>query len=130
MADVASNVLRLSVPLVNARVNPLRSIAVLAESAPPSEKTLVDDAKDTPFVAVEVENCDAVVRQVPLTAKQPLTILTPLPKVDDAVVDVRLRIEDDTPDANVDVPCPAATVIAPPKVEVAVEVEMMLPVRN
>ena len=40
---------------------------------------------------------------------------------------VMLRVLADRPEAKVDVPCPAETVMAPPKVEVAVEVEIRLP---
>ena len=43
---------------------------------------------------------------------------------------VMLRVLADRPEAKVDVPCPAETVMAPPKVEVAVEVAMTFPVRN
>ena len=42
---------------------------------------------------------------------------------------VRARAEAERPEAKVLVPCPAATVIAPPKVEVAVLVEMSEPTR-
>ena len=62
-----------------------------------------------------------------MIAKQPLVSDRPLLKVDDAVDDVMFSVLAERPLAKVDVPCPAATVIAPPKVEVAVEVEMREP---
>ena len=46
----------------------------------------------------------------------------------EVIVPVMLRLVTDTPPAKVLVPCPAETVIAPPNVEVAVEVAMMFPV--
>ena len=85
------------------------------------------------FVRVEVpENVllsvrrvvDAVERQVPAIEKQPVLRLIPLAKVE--VPEVILSRVADSPPANVLVPCPAPTVIAAAKVEVAVvEVETM-----
>ena len=43
------------------------------------------------------------------------------------VAPLTLKVLADRPPAKVDVPCPAATVMAPPNVEVAVEVAMRLP---
>ena len=40
---------------------------------------------------------------------------------------VTFKVLADNPPPNVEVPCPAPTVMAPAKVEVAVEVEMRLP---
>lgn len=65
------------VPFWAVRVKPASPIVVLPASAPPSEKTLVLVENNTPFVAVDVEYCDAVLRHVPLTEKQPVAILKP-----------------------------------------------------
>jgi hypothetical protein len=127
VAEVAKMVLAFSVPFVKAKVRAFRLIAVLADRVPPSVYTLVLVEKSMPFVAVDVENCDVVVRHVPFTEKQPLVRLSPLAKVDDADVDVMFSVFALSPEAKVDVPCPEDTVIAPPKVEVAVDVAMMLP---
>ena len=99
--EVAENVpnvpmLAKSVPFWNVRLNPASPIVVLLLSAPPSEKTLVDDANDTPLVAVEVEYCEAVLRQLPLTAKQPvlpaavMRLMPPPWKVEVAVVEANI----------------------------------------
>ena len=112
-------------------MNVLRSIAVLSARDPPSEKTLVEDANDTPLLAVDVENCDTVVRQVPLIAKQPvlpleLSKLIPPPwKVEVAVVEAYIPVLPDI-DRIVDgvvVPIPSE----PPSVEDNDEVAMILP---
>ena len=60
------------------------------------------------------------VRQVPLTATQPFVTLRPFAKVEVAVVERMLRTFAERPPAKVEVPCPAPTVIAAAKVEVAV----------
>ena len=70
------------------------------------------------------------VRQMPPIAKQPLVKDKPFAKVEDAVVEVMLSKLAERPPANVDVPWPAATVIAPPKVEVAVVVAFKFPTVN
>ena len=60
------------------------------------------------------------VMQVPPTVIHPPVSTIPLANVEDAVADVMLSCVADNPPAKVDVPCPAPTVIAAAKVEVAV----------
>ena len=62
---------------------------------------------------------------VPSIAKQPSLISKPLTEVE--VPEVTERRVVLMPAAKVEVPCPAATVIAPPKVEVAVPAAIRLP---
>ena len=127
VVEVARMILAFNVPFDRARVREFRLIAVLADSDPPRENTFVEVENDTPFVAVEVENCDAVVRHIPEIEKQPLIRFRPLLNVEEAVVEVMFSVLADNPEANVEVPCPLDTVIAPAKVEVAVLVAIMLP---
>ena len=68
--------------------------------------------------------------QTPLMAKHPPDKLIPLANVEEAPVLVMFSTLADNPPAKVEVPWPAATVIAPPKVEVAVEVATKLPTNN
>ena len=60
------------------------------------------------------------VKQIPPTVTQPPLTTMPFAKVEDAVFEVTLIDPAERPAANVDVPCPAPTVIAAAKVEVAV----------
>ena len=68
--------------------------------------------------ARRVEDALVVGRQVPAIAKQPVLRFTPLLNVE--VPPVRLSWRAESPPANVLVPCPAPTVMAAAKVEVAV----------
>lgn len=69
---------------------------------------------------IQVEVADA-------SRKHPPESWIPLAKVEDAVVEVTLKTDAESPPAKVEVPCPTATVIAPAKVLVAVDVETMEP---
>ena len=88
----------------------------------------------SPAKAVPLANCTAPVppterveppveRQVPEIEKHPAVRLIPLAKVEVDVSEVALKMFAESPAAKVDVPCPAPTVIAAAKVEVA-EVEV------
>ena len=71
---------------------------------------------------------EPVPAQIPFIEKHPVVRFTPFAKVEVAVVDFIFKIPaTESPPANVEVPCPAPTVIAAAKVEVAVvEVAKML----
>ena len=69
--------------------------------------------------ATESEAPEPAEIQVPLTEKHPLVRSIPLAKVEEAELDVMLRVRAERPAAKVEVPCPADTVSAAPKVEVA-----------
>ena len=121
-----------SEPFVRARVKPARFNAVVFDNDPPRVKTLVEVEKTTPFVPVEVDSCEAVVRHVPDTEKHPLVRAIPFPKVDEPVIEVMFNVPADIlaadrPPAKVDVPCPAPTVRAEAKVDVAVDVAIREP---
>lgn len=109
------------------RFDPFHVTRALVES-PAVLSPMVPDVVMVPpvrplFVAIEVTVPEFCVRQLPLIAKHPAVRLSPFDAVDVAVVPVRLRYVAEIPFANVDVPCPAPTVMAPANVDVA-EVEV------
>jgi hypothetical protein len=93
-------------------VRPLKAVEEVAKVTAP--------VRVLPGMEMEETTLAVVGRQVLLIAKQPEVRLIPLANVDDAVADVALKIVAERPEAKVEVPCPAPTVMAAAKVEVAV----------
>jgi len=107
---------KVSVPpelvIVVEAVRPLKAVEEVAKVTAP--------VRALPGILIEVTTLEAFGRQVFKTAKQPAVRFKPLAKVEEAVFEVALNMVAESPAAKVEVPCPAPTVIAAAKVEVAV----------
>jgi hypothetical protein len=93
-------------------VKPLKAVEEVAKVTAP--------VRVLPGMMMEETTLAVVGRQVLPTAKQPEVRFSPFAKVELAVFDVALKIVAERPAAKVEVPCPAPTVMAAAKVEVAV----------